>query len=67
MDQNLIEHELDHVLTGTYNEHSNFNEEEVMAVKYLPMNELEKNIASNPEEYTEWFKIIFQKVKNLIS
>ena len=67
LDQNLIEHELDHVLIGTYNEISEFNKDEVMAVKYVPLDELEKSIESNPELYTEWFKIIFQKVKNLIA
>ena len=66
LDQGLTEHELDHVLTGSYEEIPDFNKEEVMAVKYVSMSDLENHISSNPEEYTEWFKIIFQRVKNLI-
>ena len=66
LDQNMIEHELDHVLTGTYNEIPDFNTDEVCAVKYISMSYLETDIASNPENYTAWFKIIFSKVKDLI-
>jgi len=67
LDQGLTEHELDHVLIGNYNELPEFNKEEVMAVKYVPLHELENDIMLKPDEYTEWFKIIFQKVKNLIA
>lgn len=67
VDHGLIEHELDHVLTGVYNEIPSFNTDEVMAVKYIALDELESHIESNPEQYTEWFKIIFSKIKDLIS
>lgn len=67
LDQGLIEHELDHVLTGVYNEIPEFNTEEVMAVKYVSLDDLENDLWQNPDSYTEWFKIIFQKVKDLIT
>jgi isopentenyl-diphosphate delta-isomerase len=66
LDQDMIEHELDHVLTGTYNGILDFNTDEVCAVKYISMSDLETDIVSNPENYTAWFKIIFSKVKDLI-
>lgn len=66
LDHDLTEHELDHVMTGIYNEIPSFNTDEVMAVKYVSLVDLENEIGLNPDQYTEWFKIIFQKVKDLI-
>ena len=66
LDHDMIEHELDHVLTGTYNEVPVFNTDEVCAVKYMSISDLETDMTTNPENYTAWFKIIFSKVKDLI-
>ncbi|MFK8267539.1 isopentenyl-diphosphate Delta-isomerase [Capnocytophaga cynodegmi] len=60
-DNGLTEHEYDHVLLGYYEENPNINPEEVVDWKWeLPEN-IKKDIEQNPQKYTEWFKIIFEK------
>ena len=61
----LTEHELDHVYFGTYNAEPNVNPEEVGEWKYESMNRITADIKTNQEKYTEWFKIIFDRVKKL--
>lgn len=60
----LWEHELDHVFTGTYNEGFHLNENEVQEVRYISMQDLNKEITENPEKFTEWFKIILEEYKH---
>ena len=58
---NLWEHELDHVFTGLYEGDFNLNQEEVSEVRYISIENLEKEISENPENFTEWFKIILKE------
>jgi len=58
----LIEHEYDHVLIGHYNELPNINPEEVNAWKWVNPRWLSKDIAANPKQYTEWFKLSWERV-----
>jgi isopentenyl-diphosphate Delta-isomerase len=60
LDNNLTEHELDHVFFGTFNEEPNLNPEEVMAYRWVELEDLKKDIETNPQNYTAWFKIIFE-------
>ncbi len=60
-DNGLTEHELDHVMVGRYNDMPNINADEVHAWKWMPLENVKKDIKSNPEIYTAWFKIIFDK------
>ncbi|MCB4809560.1 isopentenyl-diphosphate Delta-isomerase [Tamlana sp. 62-3] len=60
-DNGLTEHEFDHVMVGSYNQEPVINKEEVEAWKWMPLEAVKSDIASNPEYYTEWFKIIFEK------
>lgn len=60
-DNGLTEHELDHVMVGEFEENPNINPEEVESFKWMPLEDVKKDIASNPELYTAWFKIIFEK------
>ncbi len=64
LDNNLIEHELDHVIIGSYSGVPSPNSLEVEDWKYMPISDLEIDIKSNPSNYTIWFKIIFDRVKN---
>ena len=57
----LTEHELDHVMIGTYNGEPKINKEEVASFKWMPLEEVKLDIEQNPELYTAWFKIIFQE------
>ena len=60
---NLWEHELDHVFTGNYDGNFSLNEEEVSEVRYITMKALDAEMESNPENFTEWFKIILGEYK----
>jgi len=58
LENNLIEHELDHVLIGKYNELPVANEEEVSECRFVSLEELKEEIALHPEKFTAWLKII---------
>ncbi len=60
-DNGLTEHELDFVLVGYYNGAPILNQEEVEDWKWISILDVKKDIAVNPEQYTEWFKIIFDE------
>lgn len=60
-DNGLTEHELDHVLVGFYNESPTINTDEVAAFKWMKLEDVKLDMEKNPQEYTEWFKIIFEK------
>ena len=62
LDNDLIEHELDHVLFGKYEDKPNINLEEAEDYCYISIMELKESIFSEPEKYTEWFKICFEEV-----
>ncbi len=60
-DNGLTEHEYDHLLLGTYNEEPMINEAEVASFKWMLLDDIKVDIVLQPEIYTEWFKIIFEK------
>lgn len=61
-DNGLSEHELDHVLAGTYNGSPLPDEAEVMAWKWVNTNALTKDMHAHPENYTYWFCQLLPKV-----
>jgi len=63
LENNLVEHELDHVLIGFTNEQPNVNPEEVCDYKWLAMHEIEEDIERQPNLYTAWFKKIILEYK----
>lgn len=60
-DNGLTEHELDHILVGNFEKIPGINTEEVASWKWMHLEEVKKDIQNNPEIYTAWFKIIFDK------
>lgn len=60
-DNGLTEHELDHILIGHYNEEPEINPDEVASWKWMDLIAVKKDIVAHPEQYTAWFKIIFEK------
>ena len=62
-DNGLIEHEFDHVFMGVTNSKPQPNKEEIEDFKWVPIEELKKDIKENPENYAYWFKIIVDKLK----
>jgi len=65
-DNGLTEHELDHVMVGKYKKNPIINREEVENFKWMLLKDVQKDIAQQPELYTEWFKIIFEKFYEFI-
>lgn len=62
LDHDLIEHELDHVFIGHSDTAPEPNPAEVAAYRYVPMAEIKTGIEQSPDDYTAWFKIIFDRV-----
>lgn len=62
-DNGLIEHEYDHVFLGVSDRKPIPNPNEVMNWKYMPLQEIERDIEAYPHKYTSWFKICFPKLK----
>ncbi|ASV31315.1 isopentenyl-diphosphate Delta-isomerase [Maribacter cobaltidurans] len=60
-DNGLTEHEYDHVMIGYYNDQPNINKQEVADWKWRTPKEVKLDMEENPELYTAWFKIIFEK------
>jgi isopentenyl-diphosphate delta-isomerase len=58
----LTEHELDYVLTGITNQNPHINKDEVENYKWMPIEDIKKDIIPNPNLYTSWFKIALEKV-----
>lgn len=65
LDQGLTEHEFDHVFFGMYNGVVNPNKEEVLDYKFVDVQEVLLDMDTNPDKYTVWFKIIFNKVNQI--
>ncbi|WP_460571805.1 isopentenyl-diphosphate Delta-isomerase [Flaviaesturariibacter terrae] len=62
VENGLIEHEFDHVFTGLYEGIFSLNPDEVAAVRYVSMSELEQELRDNPERFTQWFRLIYERV-----
>ena len=60
LDNDLVEHELDHVLVGQSDDLPKLNPEEAEDFKYIDLETLKEELKSSPENYTVWFKIIME-------
>ena len=60
-DNGLTEHEFDHVMMGKYEDDPKINPKEVADWKWMHPEDIKEDMAKNPERYTEWFKIIFER------
>lgn len=58
LDQNLFEHEYDHVYVATFNGEPLINTDEVEDWKFVNVSWLQKDIALHPEQYTYWFRLM---------
>ncbi|MEH1008380.1 isopentenyl-diphosphate Delta-isomerase [Winogradskyella sp. ECml5-4] len=63
----LTEHEYDHIMIGYYNEKPNINEDEVANWKWMSLDAIKSDMHTNPQLYTAWFKIIFEKFYEFIN
>lgn len=62
----LTEHELDFIYTGNYNANPLLNFAEANFYKWMTLEEIKTDMLINPDKYTAWFKIIFDKYLNMI-
>lgn len=62
LENNLIEHEFDHVFIGVTDDEPKMNPEEVQDFKYLTVAEVTALLAFNPETFTSWFGICWHSV-----
>lgn len=62
LNNELIEHEYDHVFVGLSDATPILNHNEVCEYMYLDIYKIAEDINENPDKYTIWFKIIFNKV-----
>jgi isopentenyl-diphosphate Delta-isomerase len=62
-DSNLTEHEYDHVFVGKFNGIPKPNPEEIDDWKWTAVEDLKKDLNANPESFTPWFKIAFEKLE----
>lgn len=58
LDTGLIEHELDHLFTGTFAGEPVPNPAEVQDWKWISRDELMNELGQNPEAYTPWFHLM---------
>ena len=61
LNNGLTEHELDHIMIGKFNGTPNINPEEVADWRWMSVETIRENIQNQPENYTVWFIIIFEK------
>ncbi len=66
-DNGLTEHELDHIMVGHFNGEPKINADEVAAWKWMLLEDVKTDMAAQPENYTAWFKIIFEKFYEFIN
>lgn len=62
LDNELTEHEFDHVYGGITDEKPDINTEEVKEWRYMAYDDLLQDVKERPELYTFWFKEIFEQV-----
>jgi len=66
LDNELTEHELDHVFIGFSDKEPVINPMEVMDYCYKNFSDLQQDIKINPEKYTIWFRKIVEPVHEQI-
>ncbi len=60
LDNDMIEHEMDHIFVGTYNGTIIPDPDEVSSYAYMTLDDISSRIQQEPQTFTIWFKIIFQ-------
>jgi len=60
-DNGLTEHEFDHVMIGYYNGAPQINPDEAESWKWMAIEDVKNDIQANQENYTVWFRIIFDE------
>lgn len=67
LDNDLTEHEFDHVFIGEYDGEVEINPNEAEDFKWVIIDSLKEDVEKNPENYTVWFKIALREVLKFLS
>lgn len=62
LENGLIEHEFDHVFIGFTADLPSPNKDEVSDWKILSFEAIDNEVQIYPEQFTEWFKLIYRKI-----
>jgi isopentenyl-diphosphate delta-isomerase len=62
VENNLIEHEFDHVFIGFYNQDPIPNPLEVKSYAWADIHWIRNDVKLHPEKYTIWFRTIWERV-----
>ncbi len=62
LDNQITEHEIDHVFIGEFDADFQVNPAEVSAWKWMQLEALQKDILDNSDSYTFWFKLLLPQV-----
>lgn len=63
LENNLTEHEYDHVYIGRYDGEPDINHDEVDEWRFEDMGRLRTAVEERPQDYTYWFKLIINDPK----
>jgi len=66
LDNQLTEHEFDHVFYGVFDKDPILNKDEAEDFKWVDMETLNNDIIKNEDNYTVWFKIAFEYFYNYL-
>ncbi len=61
-DNNLTEHEIDHVFVGSSDAVPEINPEEVESYRFATMDSIREEMKLTPGKFTPWFRIAFERV-----
>lgn len=67
-DNGLIEHELDYVLVGEYNDKDPFvpNPDEVQDTRWVSLKGIQQQLKEKPNEFTPWFPLALELVMDAV-
>lgn len=63
VENDLIEHEFDHVFAGQYDGDIHPDPKEVADYTYLSLEQIKERLERHPEKFTSWFLIAFPKIE----
>lgn len=63
----LIEHEYDEVFFGIYDGSFEPNPLEVEQYRFFPLNKIKDELRTNPESFTPWFVLLFERMSDFYS
>jgi isopentenyl-diphosphate delta-isomerase len=58
LDNQLIEHEIDHVFIGQFDGEPVLNEHEAEDWKFVDLHSLKQQVHTDPQQFTPWFRLI---------